>query len=216
MSVLFDYTQQYSFSQGAAQTTPTNYEFWRDVFNPGHTGTNLVLQARLIADLFAVSEMCDWSWKLQYALIASPTSWVDLLTGSGTYEYPTAAVSDLAADLTDVATEMQVDTYIGYSTGYVKIDDEIITYTGTAGTPNRLTGLTRGVLGTSAAAHSNGDPVDELTVTGDDLAVNEQDFIETSIALPILLRLIGSADAGTLQLKTAASSLLLRMIGTVS
>jgi len=63
----------------------------------------------------------------------------------------------LVGDITALSTSLTVTTGHGVklpSTGYVYIDTEAISYTGI--TSDTLTGLTRGVLDTTAAAHSSG------------------------------------------------------------
>lgn len=68
--------------------------------------------------------------------------------------------STLSSDLTDVATAMFVaDSTSFASSGRVKVGSEIIAYTGTETVPHTLTGLTRGVDGTTAAAHLTGAAV---------------------------------------------------------
>lgn len=65
----------------------------------------------------------------------------------------------LDGSLTDSATTVTVDSTTDFDSassdllGYIQIDDEIISYTGTSGTT--FTGCVRGVAGTTAASHSD-------------------------------------------------------------
>jgi len=68
--------------------------------------------------------------------------------------------SDLASDITISATSLTVTTGDGVkfpSSGYVIVGSEIIQYSGI--TSNTLTGLTRGSLGSSAAAHTTSEDI---------------------------------------------------------
>ena len=68
------------------------------------------------------------------------------------------AVATLASDHTNAVTTITVNSTAGYpSSGAIRIDSELITYTGT--TAITLTGATRGARGTTAAAHSSGATV---------------------------------------------------------
>ena len=49
-------------------------------------------------------------------------------------------------------------------TGYIRIDDEVIGYTGVSG--NTLTGISRGVDGTDQESHDNGDLVSKYEYGG--------------------------------------------------
>ena len=74
---------------------------------------------------------------------------VTLINGSG-----------LASDAT--VTTATVDSAAAFSTsGYIKIEDEIIQYTGTTSTT--FTGLTRGSLSTTAATHADNEAVIEAS-----------------------------------------------------
>lgn len=84
--------------------------------------------------------------------------------------FPTGTVSNqstlnMAGGLSSSATTVTVTSGTPFATsGVVKIDSEIIKYTGKSG--NDLTGCTRGWAGTTAASHSNGAVVSPgLTIT---------------------------------------------------
>lgn len=65
--------------------------------------------------------------------------------------------------LTSGATTVNLDDASGYdSTGWVRIDDEIISYTGKSG--NQLTGCARGAFSTTAAQHSKDAKVQQCAV----------------------------------------------------
>ena len=74
--------------------------------------------------------------------------------------------SALDGDITSTATTISLTSAQGGeqfpSAGYLIIGSETITYTGV--TDDDLTGCTRGVLGTTAATHSNGDAVHSTIV----------------------------------------------------
>jgi hypothetical protein len=77
--------------------------------------------------------------------------------------YNTNATSTTAEALDDIETEIDIVSSIGFKQdGVVKIDDEIITYTGIS--TNTLTGCTRGTNGTSAAAHSSAAVVTQILI----------------------------------------------------
>lgn len=81
----------------------------------------------------------------------------DINTQYGAFHYDNG--STLTAQLqNNNVTSMSVTSTTDFaSSGNVLIGDEVITYTGK--TPTTLTGLTRGVAGTSAATHANGSAV---------------------------------------------------------
>jgi hypothetical protein len=77
--------------------------------------------------------------------------------------YNTNATSTTAEALDDIETEIDIVSSIGFKQdGVVKIDDEIITYTGIS--TNTLTGCTRGTNGTSAVAHSSAAVVTQILI----------------------------------------------------
>jgi hypothetical protein len=91
------------------------------------------------------------------------------LTFTGT----AAATSTLSADITDTATSLQIASATNFAaTGLIKIDDEVIAYDSRTpgGAFPGITGtITRGSNGTTAAAHSAGATVTDVsptTITG--------------------------------------------------
>jgi hypothetical protein len=83
----------------------------------------------------------------------------DLLFAAGTAANQTQL--NEAGNITDSQTSITVDTVdattVANATGFIKIDNEIISYTGRTATT--FTGLTRGALGTTAATHLDNAPV---------------------------------------------------------
>ena len=74
------------------------------------------------------------------------------------------ATTTLNGDITDSATTITLTDASSFSSsGSVRIEDEIITYSGKSS--NDLTGCTRGTNGTTAVAHANTTAVRESTVT---------------------------------------------------
>ena len=88
---------------------------------------------------------------------------VRLVKGNSTAEDDTVTLingSSLATDVT--ATTVTVDSAANFaSSGYIKIEDEIIEYTGTTSTT--FTGLLRGSLNTTAATHADNEAVIEAS-----------------------------------------------------
>lgn len=78
------------------------------------------------------------------------------------------AATALNGSITNADATITVDDttyFLSSGTRYLRIEDEWISYTGT--TPTTFTGCTRGVLGSTAAAHADGIPVNEmLLLTG--------------------------------------------------
>ena len=77
---------------------------------------------------------------------------------------PYYAANSLASNISDVSVSAPLSDASNFpnpatlgQTFYIRIEDEIIEYTGITG--NTLTGLTRGVYGTTAAAHTSGKQV---------------------------------------------------------
>jgi hypothetical protein len=213
MSVVFDYTELYSLLVSDYQTTPTDFVFWRDIYNPGHAGTNLYLEAYMDGIPFTLQGGGGtWSWKVQYALLATPTTWVDLITDSGS----AAGTSTLTVGLDDSETgniTMASNGGTFPSNGVVIIGAEALSYN--AVSVNSLNILARGDGGTTPAAHSIGAAV---TLASSSVAtpLTEKNvvYIETSIINPLLLRLIGtsSVDMAT---KATSDIMSFRMVGTV-
>ena len=75
------------------------------------------------------------------------------------------ASAQLTADLTNTDTTASLDCTFFAASGYTVIDEEILQYSGKTGS-TALTGLTRGVLGTVAAAHTSGSQVQEMLRIG--------------------------------------------------
>jgi hypothetical protein len=92
--------------------------------------------------------------KLWYYGSMNRTAWLD----SALRSYPMAAFSvqnsylSVAVTSTTATSVSLIDTSSYPYAGSVQIDSEVITYTGNSG--NTLTGCTRGVLGTTAATHT--------------------------------------------------------------
>ena len=83
-------------------------------------------------------------------------------------QYSNTSTTDLSVGSVAVFSSFE---NVGVSTtnpGYVKINDEIISYTGTnaAATPQRLTGITRGIDNTVAQTHLVGDVVRKYESSG--------------------------------------------------
>lgn len=112
----------------------------------------------------------------------------DMLFAGGTANNQTQLNGALS---TTTGTSITVDTVdattVANATGYIKIDNEIMAYTGRTSTG--FSGLTRGALGTTAATHADNAPVlIGRTITGitatvltfaNDLIVNESSISTT-------------------------------------
>ena len=90
-----------------------------------------------------------------------------------TYTGTAAATSTLSSDITDTATSLQIASALNFAaTGLIKIDDEVIAYdsrTPGGAFPGIVGTVTRGSNGTTAAAHSAGATVTDVsptTITG--------------------------------------------------
>ena len=85
--------------------------------------------------------------------------------GAGFYGGPsghTPVTAFLSGTISPISTTLNLNTTSGLpDSGYVVIEDEVIGYT--SKTSSQLTGLSRGVFGTTAAAHSSGVTVTEAT-----------------------------------------------------
>ena len=88
---------------------------------------------------------------------------VRLVKGNSTAEDDTVTLINGSSLNTDVtATTVTVDSAANFaSSGYIKIEDEIIEYTGTTSTT--FTGLLRGSLNTTAATHADNEAVIEAS-----------------------------------------------------
>jgi len=85
---------------------------------------------------------------------------VRLVKGNATSEDDTVTLINDGSNLSATATTVTVDSAADFaSSGYIKINDEIIEYTGKTSTT--FTGLIRGSLSTTAAAHNDNDAVIE-------------------------------------------------------
>lgn len=90
-------------------------------------------------------------------------------TNLGGTDWSTSGTTQLNGSINDSVTTITVDSTSTFkSSGIIKIDNEVITYTGTTATT--FTGCTRGVYGTSAASHSDNASVAEKEILfSDDL-----------------------------------------------
>jgi hypothetical protein len=94
------------------------------------------------------------------AAVHSSGELVRLVLGNATAADDTVTLINDGSGLSETATTVTVDSAANFaSSGYIKINDEIIEYTGTTSTT--FTGLIRGSLSTTAAAHSDNDAVIE-------------------------------------------------------
>lgn len=95
----------------------------------------------------------------------------------------------LNENLTDAATNINVTDASSFAnSGTIKINGEFISYTGK--TTNTLTGCTRGIFGTTVAAHSSNNVVAEVFVGN-----SEEVYRFTSILITISSN-VSSADGG--------------------
>ena len=96
------------------------------------------------------------------AVVHSNGELVRLVLGNATAADDTVTLVNDGSDVTASATSVTVDSAANFaSSGYIKIEDEIIEYTGTTSTT--FTGLTRGSLSTTAATHDDNDAVIEAS-----------------------------------------------------
>ena len=120
-------------------------------------------------------------------------------------EAGTATTVNEGATFTDSDATLTVTSAITLgviNNSYIRIDDEILQVTAING--NDLT-VTRGVLGTTAAAHTDGVAVDLLTVTTNKTVVNEE--TATGITPPLIKNLSdyeASVETGANQWRWAA------------
>jgi len=92
-----------------------------------------------------------------------------------------ASANTLSSNITSVDTTISLTSASGFpSSGLIKIGSEEITYTGVSG--NSLTGCSRGVNATTAAAHTSGDNVLCATIIVSDTAhgAKVNDFVTFS------------------------------------
>jgi hypothetical protein len=94
------------------------------------------------------------------AAVHSNGALVHLVLGNATAADDTVTLINDGSGLSATATTVTVDSAANFtSTGYIKINDEIIEYTGKTSTT--FTGLIRGSLSTTAATHADNDAVIE-------------------------------------------------------
>jgi hypothetical protein len=94
------------------------------------------------------------------AAVHSNGALVRLVLGNATAADDTVTLINDGSGLSATATTVTVDSAANFtSTGYIKINDEIIEYTGKTSTT--FTGLIRGSLSTTAATHADNDAVIE-------------------------------------------------------
>ena len=80
----------------------------------------------------------------------------------GTTTTAAATTVNMGAGLSATATTITATSTTGFpSSGYIKINAEIIQYTGISG--NDFTGCIRGTISTTATTHANGDTIDDAT-----------------------------------------------------
>jgi len=85
--------------------------------------------------------------------------------GTGRWGGATGVTTTLNGAIDAVVTTITLTSTTGFpTTGFIKIDNELISYTGIS--TNDLTGCTRGINGTTAAVHSNGVGVEAFTAWG--------------------------------------------------
>ncbi|MFA5354363.1 MAG: hypothetical protein WC291_09040 [Thermodesulfovibrionales bacterium] len=89
---------------------------------------------------------------------------VDLLKALANIEVPPKLDIKLVADITDVATDATLSTLDGLDSpsGYIRIGDEIIRYTGTVPGSNQITGCSRHYFDTVPAEHKAKDKVQKV------------------------------------------------------
>jgi hypothetical protein len=87
--------------------------------------------------------------------------------GTGSWGGSSGLITSLNGAINNSVTTITLTSAAGFPTaGVVKIDNELISYTGISS--NDLTGCTRGVNGTAAASHSDGAGVEAFTAWGED------------------------------------------------
>ena len=118
----------------------------------------------------------------------------------------------LTSGITNVSTTPipVVSTSAFPSAGYLLIDTELIQYTGTTSTT--FTGITRGVLGSTAAAHSSGAYVTEVQGTGSPttigvLKLNNTDYSSNVAINPSDITQIVCSRAGLYNIQFSAQLL---------
>lgn len=92
----------------------------------------------------------------------------DINTQYGAFHFDNGSTLSAQLQNNNVTSMSVTDTSAFASSGSVLVGDEVINYTGK--TASALTGLTRGVAGTSAATHANGSPVTSAQVAAANVA----------------------------------------------
>jgi hypothetical protein len=139
--------------------------FWKKLLarNPNFKGRTLEIHKgfdAIPADDFELR----WAGKIETIKLGRGTvriEVVDELVALDKIEIPPKLDIELQSDVSSSATSITTsDSDDMPSSGYVKIDDELISYTGKNDTTNIISGCTRGALGTTAAAHDAGIKID--------------------------------------------------------
>src|SRR3990167_8615114 len=142
---------------------------------------------------------------------AAYTTLLDSALGAGNWSFSSAAVASVGSTIT------VADTQFFLSAGYVKIDNEIIQYTGKTATT--FTGLTRGSLGTTATAHAVDASAGELLRIG---PASATDIIQTSYTntdktgLSIAAALVSAATFNTVETSLGSHTLEFRITGRMN
>lgn len=149
----------------ANRAAPFSASYWRRWLarNPNYKGRKLVL-----SEGFWFVDQADFAkrWEGQLTNISIrgrqvTIEAVDYLGALQDVEIPAAISCECNHDITATAASFVVsDSSALDDAGYVRINDEVIGYTGRNSTTNLLSGCTRGMFDTVAAAHSHGDKVD--------------------------------------------------------
>lgn len=94
-------------------------------------------------------------WEFEGATRGNNTNLNWVHTYSTSNEFFVASVDTLITAINSLVTSVVISNVVGMTaTGYIKIDEEIVSYTSIVG--NTLSGCTRGVLGTTATSHTAG------------------------------------------------------------
>ena len=88
----------------------------------------------------------------------------DLDPSELTENYSTTSTANLGVLVGTAFTMFEGLTVGAAQTGYIRIDDEVLGYTGVSG--NTLTGISRGVDGTDQESHDSGDLVSKYEYGG--------------------------------------------------
>ncbi|MGK2905052.1 MAG: hypothetical protein ACSLFH_01735 [Desulfuromonadales bacterium] len=146
------------------RATVPQTSYWRKLIarNPNYIGR----PARLLRGVIGMALEDfdeDWSGNLENIAIArgvAKVEVVDPLKSLADVTVPPKVSVKLAADTQSGGDSISLDKVEGLpSSGYIKLDDEVIGYTGLNTTTRQLTGCSRGALGTTADTHSGGAKV---------------------------------------------------------